>query len=147
MVCDNLTLPFKDCSLDAVLSIAVIHHFSTIERRVCALRELARVLRIGGRIIITVWAMERRHRKVLNIDIKNIKIRYLHKIIFLPISQFESQDVLMPWHKPCRNLESESTEFSTTTTTSDEEYVSTRKKSNSDSITLVYNIFSCYYII
>lgn len=65
-MCDNLTLPFKDCSLDAVLSIAVIHHFSTTERRVCALRELARVLRIGGRIIITVWAMERRHRKVYN---------------------------------------------------------------------------------
>lgn len=63
-MCDNLTLPFKDCSLDAVLSIAVIHHFSTTERRVCALRELARVLRIGGRIIITVWAMERRQRKV-----------------------------------------------------------------------------------
>ncbi|XP_008180540.1 uncharacterized protein LOC100168523 isoform X2 [Acyrthosiphon pisum] len=113
LVCDNLTLPFKDCSLDAVLSIAVIHHFSTTERRVCALRELARVLRIGGRIIITVWAMERRHRK------------------------FQSQDVLMPWHKPCRNLESESTEFSTTTTTSDEEYISTRKKSNSDSTTSI----------
>lgn len=63
-MCDNLTLPFKDCSLDAVLSIAVIHHFSTTERRVCALQELARVLRIGGRIIITVWAMERRQRKV-----------------------------------------------------------------------------------
>lgn len=70
-MCDNLTLPFKDCSLDAVLSIAVIHHFSTTERRVCALRELARVLRIGGRIIITVWAMERRHRKVLQINIVN----------------------------------------------------------------------------
>ncbi|XP_050434695.1 uncharacterized protein LOC126841927 isoform X2 [Adelges cooleyi] len=110
LVCDNLTLPFKDCSLDAVLSIAVIHHFSTAERRVCAIRELARVLRIGGRIIITVWAMERRHRK------------------------FQSQDVLMPWHKPCRNIDSESTEFSTTATTSDDEYTSVRKKSNSESM-------------
>lgn len=71
-MCDNLTLPFKDCSLDAVLSIAVIHHFSTIERRVCALRELARVLRIGGRIIITVWAMERRHTKVFKINLVNL---------------------------------------------------------------------------
>ncbi|XP_025423502.1 uncharacterized protein LOC112692895 isoform X4 [Sipha flava] len=111
LVCDNLTLPFKDCSLDAILSVAVIHHFSTTERRVSALQELARVLRIGGRMIITVWAMERRHRK------------------------FESQDVLMPSQKPCKNIESESTEFSTTTTTSDEEYISTRKKSNSDSMT------------
>lgn len=54
----------------------------------------------------------------------------------------------MPWHKPCRNIESESTEFSTTTTTSDEEYVSTRKKSTSDSITLVYvfSIISINYV-
>lgn len=64
MVCDNLALPFRDESFDAVLSIAVVHHFATTERRVGALRELARVLRIGGRLVITVWAMEQRHRKV-----------------------------------------------------------------------------------
>lgn len=69
---DNLSLPYRDESLDGVLSIAVIHHFATTERRVCALRELARVLRIGGRIIISVWAMERSSRR------------------------FESQDVLVP---------------------------------------------------
>lgn len=51
----------------------------------------------------------------------------------------------MPWHKPCRNFGSESTEFSTTTTTSDEEYISTRKKSNSDSTTLVFNYYYCIY--
>jgi ubiquinone/menaquinone biosynthesis C-methylase UbiE len=62
--CDNLALPFRDESLDAVLSVAVIHHIATVERRVRALRELARVLRVGGRVIISVWAMEQRHRKV-----------------------------------------------------------------------------------
>jgi ubiquinone/menaquinone biosynthesis C-methylase UbiE len=64
MLCDNLSLPFRDDSFDAVLSVAVVHHFATTERRVGALRELARVLRIGGRLIITVWAMKQRHRKV-----------------------------------------------------------------------------------
>lgn len=64
MTCDNLSLPFRDESFDAVLSIAVVHHFSTTERRVRALKELARVLRIGGRIVISVWAMEQKHRKV-----------------------------------------------------------------------------------
>ena len=47
-----MALPYKDDSFDAVLSIAVIHHIATTERRVRALRELARVLRVGGRIII-----------------------------------------------------------------------------------------------
>lgn len=91
-MCDNLTLPFKDCSLDAVLSIAVIHHFSTTERRVCALRELARVLRIGGRIIITVWAMERRHRKVLTTHILSI-VNNSHVIMFILIFLFFSSNL------------------------------------------------------
>jgi ubiquinone/menaquinone biosynthesis C-methylase UbiE len=59
-----LNLPFRDESLDAVLSVAVIHHVATAERRVRALRELARVVRVGGRVMISVWAMEQRHRKV-----------------------------------------------------------------------------------
>ena len=47
MFCDNLALPFRDSSIDAVLSIAVIHHIATAERRVHALRELSRVLRVS----------------------------------------------------------------------------------------------------
>ncbi|CAB0002066.1 unnamed protein product [Nesidiocoris tenuis] len=42
IVCD------VDESFDAVLSIAVVHHFATTERRICAIKELARVLRIGA---------------------------------------------------------------------------------------------------
>ena len=45
LICDNLALPYKDDCFDAVLSIAVIHHIATTERRVRAIRELARVLR------------------------------------------------------------------------------------------------------
>uniref|UniRef100_A0AAR5PKU7 Methyltransferase type 11 domain-containing protein n=1 Tax=Dendroctonus ponderosae TaxID=77166 RepID=A0AAR5PKU7_DENPD len=73
---DNLALPFKDNCFDTVLSLSVIHHFATTDRRVSSLREMARVLRVGGRMIITVWAMEQDHRK------------------------FESQDVLVPWRRP-----------------------------------------------
>ena len=55
---DNLNLPFNDSSADAVLSIAVIHHFSTEERRIKALSELFRILKPNGRILIYVWAHE-----------------------------------------------------------------------------------------
>lgn len=75
-ICDNLELPFRDESFDAVLSLAVVHHFATTERRVSAIRELARILRIGGRVVITVWALEQKSRR------------------------FESQDVLIPWQSP-----------------------------------------------
>lgn len=110
---DNLALPFRDESLDAVLSIAVVHHFATTERRVCALRELARVLRIGGRLIITVWAMEQRYRK------------------------FESQDVLVPWRRP-QTLSTPSLELTSTTNTSEDDgfspYHAYTQTSDSDSV-------------
>ncbi|XP_011694834.1 PREDICTED: uncharacterized protein LOC105454139 [Wasmannia auropunctata] len=89
LICDNLALPFREESFDAVLSIAVVHHFATTERRVHALKELARVLRIGGRLVISVWAMEQKHRK------------------------FESQDVLIPWPKShCMSASSDGTKHS-----------------------------------
>ncbi|XP_012541912.2 uncharacterized protein LOC105839860 [Monomorium pharaonis] len=89
LICDNLALPFREESFDAVLSIAVVHHFATTERRVHALKELARVLRIGGRLVISVWAMEQKHRK------------------------FESQDVLIPWPKShCMSAASDGTNHS-----------------------------------
>ncbi|MBZ3882008.1 putative tRNA methyltransferase 9-like protein [Sciurus carolinensis] len=34
MVCDNLKLPFRDHSVNAIISIGVIHHFSTKQRRI-----------------------------------------------------------------------------------------------------------------
>ena len=41
--CLMMASSLQDDSFDAVLSIAVIHHIATTERRVRALRELARV--------------------------------------------------------------------------------------------------------
>ncbi|KAJ8953797.1 hypothetical protein NQ318_006644, partial [Aromia moschata] len=112
IVLDNLALPFRDESLDAVVSIAVVHHLATTERRIRAIRELARVLRIGGRLVISVWAMEQSHRK------------------------FESQDVLVPWRRP-RHISTPSLELTSTTTTSEDDgqpaYHAYTQTSDSDS--------------
>ncbi|XP_064005397.1 probable tRNA methyltransferase 9B isoform X2 [Pogoniulus pusillus] len=74
LVCDNLNLPFRDHCFNAVISIGVIHHFSTAARRVRAVQEMARVLAPGGQLMIYVWAMEQKHRR------------------------FEKQDVFVPWN-------------------------------------------------
>jgi ubiquinone/menaquinone biosynthesis C-methylase UbiE len=58
LVANNLYLPYKDNSIDYLLSIAVIHHLSTEERRIMALQELTRILRPGGKLFIQVWAMK-----------------------------------------------------------------------------------------
>lgn len=64
LVADNLTLPFRDGAFDAVISIGVIHHFSSQSRRLQAVKEMCRLLRPGGQIMIYVWAFEQKHRKV-----------------------------------------------------------------------------------
>ncbi|KFP95991.1 Alkylated DNA repair protein alkB 8, partial [Leptosomus discolor] len=61
-VCDALSVPIRSGSCDACISIAVIHHFSTAERRLATIRELARLLRPGGLALIYVWAMEQEYK-------------------------------------------------------------------------------------
>uniref|UniRef100_A0A8C5LAS1 tRNA (carboxymethyluridine(34)-5-O)-methyltransferase ALKBH8 n=2 Tax=Jaculus jaculus TaxID=51337 RepID=A0A8C5LAS1_JACJA len=68
-VCDALAVPIRSGSCDACISIAVIHHFATAERRVAALRELVRLLRPGGKALVYVWAMEQ--------ELNNQKSKYL----------------------------------------------------------------------
>lgn len=55
---DIMALPFKNNVFDAVLSIAVLHHLSTAERRLDALHELYRVATPGARVLVCVWAFE-----------------------------------------------------------------------------------------
>ncbi|XP_070685529.1 tRNA (carboxymethyluridine(34)-5-O)-methyltransferase alkbh8 [Pempheris klunzingeri] len=62
-VSDALSVPLRPASCDACISIAVIHHFSTQERRLAAVRELVRLLKPGGRALIYVWAFEQEYNK------------------------------------------------------------------------------------
>jgi ubiquinone/menaquinone biosynthesis C-methylase UbiE len=57
-VCDNLRLPFRGQLFDYALSVAVIHHLATEERRIQAVREILRVLRPGGSLLVYVWSFE-----------------------------------------------------------------------------------------
>ncbi|KAI1318962.1 tRNA methyltransferase, has a role in tRNA modification [Mortierella claussenii] len=79
MVCDGLTLPYRPHFFDFAISIAVIHHFISPERRIAAIEEILRVVRIGGRILIFVWALEQTGKRDFD---KNV------------------QDVFVPWAMP-----------------------------------------------
>ncbi|XP_036392859.1 alkylated DNA repair protein alkB homolog 8 [Megalops cyprinoides] len=63
LVSDALRVPLRDGVCDACISIAVIHHFSTQERRLAAVNELVRLLKPGGRALIYVWALEQEYNK------------------------------------------------------------------------------------
>jgi SAM-dependent methyltransferase len=75
---DCLNLPLRSRSCDALLSIAVLHHISTAERRAQAVLEIARVLVPGGICCIHVWATE-----------QGIESRRV----------FRGSDCLVPWTK------------------------------------------------
>jgi len=73
---DTLKIPYRNNVFDYVISIAVIHHLSTPEKRLESILELIRIANIGGLIYILVWSFEQRE------DAKR---------------KFEKQDELIPW--------------------------------------------------
>jgi alkylated DNA repair protein alkB family protein 8 len=74
LLADSSLLPFRSNVLDFVISIAVVHHFATHERRKYAISELLRVVKVGGSVLIYVWAFEQDNRK------------------------FDAQDVFVTWN-------------------------------------------------
>ncbi|KAL4786694.1 S-adenosyl-L-methionine-dependent methyltransferase [Aspergillus varians] len=66
ILADTLNLPHPDSFFDFAISIAVVHHLSTPDRRIQAVREILRTLRPdsgdvpGGRALVYVWALEQK---------------------------------------------------------------------------------------
>ncbi|KAK6464369.1 tRNA methyltransferase, has a role in tRNA modification [Scheffersomyces coipomensis] len=77
-VADGLNLPHPNDSLDFAISIAVIHHFATEERRIEAISHVLSKLKIGGEFLIYCWALEQ----------ENSRRGY---------KEGDEQDILIPW--------------------------------------------------
>lgn len=112
--CDCLHLPFRDCSVDAAISIAVIHHLATKERRIRAINEMVRVLVNGGTALIYVWAKDQQKNNkkstyLLQHQKKESEKEQIETATFtidsseiqLPVhrnrTQFNHTNVLVPW--------------------------------------------------
>lgn len=65
LVADAVNLSYRSDFGDAAISIAVLHHLSTESRRRKAIEELVRVVRKGGLVLITVWAVEQEDQSLL----------------------------------------------------------------------------------
>lgn len=69
LVADNLSLPHPLGFFDFAISIAVVHHLSTPQRRIQAVATILELLRLstqaetGGRMLIYVWALEQKHSR------------------------------------------------------------------------------------
>ncbi|KAJ8762907.1 hypothetical protein K2173_023036 [Erythroxylum novogranatense] len=65
LVADAVDLPYRTGFGDAAISIAVLHHLSTEYRRKKAIEELVRVVKKGGLVLITVWAVEQEDKSLV----------------------------------------------------------------------------------
>lgn len=78
VVSDILGLPHASNTFDFAISIAVVHHLSTLERRVHAIRSILDPLKPGAQALIFVWALEQ----------ENSRRGWSSK---------DEQDVMVPW--------------------------------------------------
>jgi ubiquinone/menaquinone biosynthesis C-methylase UbiE len=58
-----LSIPIRDQTFDHVICVAVVHHFATADRRRQCLKEIARILKIGGTAFVTAWAIAQKKKK------------------------------------------------------------------------------------
>uniref|UniRef100_H2Y735 Fe2OG dioxygenase domain-containing protein n=1 Tax=Ciona savignyi TaxID=51511 RepID=H2Y735_CIOSA len=113
-VCNGLRLPVRSNSVDACICIAVVHHYANHQRRTNAVRELLRVIKPGGKILIYAWAIEQTCNNVkskylkedLADDISKVEIEPSQPRLAVHVNRtnFKQQDLLVPWKS--RNFKS-----------------------------------------
>ncbi|XP_066537011.1 alkylated DNA repair protein alkB homolog 8 isoform X2 [Hoplias malabaricus] len=99
-VSDALNVPLRSGGFDACVSIAVIHHFSTQKRRLAAVEELVRLLKVGGRALIYVWAKEQEFNKQKS---KYLKVNKSQE-------EEEEEDSGIPAERVCESVSEEKNE-------------------------------------
>lgn len=90
-VADAFNLPFPDSFFDKVFSIAVFHHIPSEELRMRFLKEIKRVLKPEGSLVITVWKFHRARELLLIFKFTILKL--------LGLSKLDFGDILEPWGK------------------------------------------------
>lgn len=73
---NNIKLNYETNYFDNTMSVAVIHHISSEERRIEAIKELVRVTKPGGKIFIEVWAMEQGETSRFNFTNQDILVPF-----------------------------------------------------------------------
>jgi SAM-dependent methyltransferase len=76
---NNINLNYETNYFDNTMSVAVIHHISSQERRIQAIKELVRVTKPGGIIFIEVWAMKQDKSSRFNFTDQDILVPFKDK--------------------------------------------------------------------
>ncbi|CAG4985011.1 unnamed protein product [Colias eurytheme] len=117
---DVLCAPLVDACADVALCIAVVHHFCSEARRKQAISTIARLLRPGGRALITVWAKDQKKSNYIVPTKENSDTNVVTTVggLNLPVhenrTQFQHNDLLVPWKLRQVNNKKLSNEANTT---------------------------------
>jgi ubiquinone/menaquinone biosynthesis C-methylase UbiE len=87
---DTFLVPFKNNNFDKIFCLSVIHHIPSVIYRLKFLREIKRLLKPKGKLILTawsVWANPRIRRIILKYKIRKI----------LGLNKMDFRDVLFPF--------------------------------------------------
>ncbi|MBL4693823.1 class I SAM-dependent methyltransferase [Candidatus Gracilibacteria bacterium] len=86
---DLLKIPLKDNSQDVAAAIASFHHIPSKELRKKAAKEIARIIKKDGKLLITVWNLfQPRYKKY----IWRSRLKSL-------VSAYDARDTFIPWGK------------------------------------------------
>jgi ubiquinone/menaquinone biosynthesis C-methylase UbiE len=81
---------FESNSFDHVISVAVIHHLNTLERRIQMIQEIYRILKINGTGLISAWATTALTNKFISFNSFN-------SFNSLNNNSQSQSDYLVPW--------------------------------------------------
>lgn len=116
LVSDGLHLPYRDRSCNAVICIAVLHHLSSVSRRLQLLNELTRILAPNGMALVTVWATRQENMgkiaKWKQLDAVSKTIEGGNSAGF-DEGTYGENDYLVPWHVPLNRAEAAATAAAT----------------------------------
>jgi alkylated DNA repair dioxygenase AlkB/ubiquinone/menaquinone biosynthesis C-methylase UbiE len=90
-VADCMNVPLRDHSCDAAICIAVLHHISTHERRIQCLRELARIVRVGGNVHVMAWAMDQEEGSRRRFATEDVFVPFNAQPKYLDLQQQQQQ--------------------------------------------------------
>jgi len=104
---DGLKIPAKANQFDTVFCIAVFHHIPSKHLRLDFLEEIKRVLKPGGRVILTVWSffagwqieLNKREKLLINYTLIALIGKTFGRIfgLFKDAAQLDFGDIFMPW--------------------------------------------------
>ncbi|MES1918386.1 Alkylated DNA repair protein alkB 8 [Bonamia ostreae] len=90
LVADALKTPLKSQTADFVISVALLHHLSTLKRRKECIKEMLRILKPNGLLFICAWAFEQE---------KDSRFK------------FSEQDCLVDWNLQLKHISEKDEDF------------------------------------